>query len=77
MKKESAWQKYKKNIGETRPWHLINLENYVSEEISNKRYSICLDCPELVNFTKQCNKCGCFMYAKTKLKQATCPIGKW
>ena len=77
MKKESAWKKYKKDVGETRPWHLINSKKYISKEISNKRYSICLECPELINLTKQCKKCGCFMYAKTKLENANCPIGKW
>jgi hypothetical protein len=77
MTKESAWKKYKKNLGHARPWHLVNSKNYVSEEISNKRYSICLECPQLINLTKQCKECGCFMYTKTKLENATCPIGKW
>jgi hypothetical protein len=77
MEKESAWQKYKKNLGDTRPWDLIDSKNYVSEEISNKRYSICLKCPELIKLTKQCKKCGCIMNTKTKLEKAICPIGKW
>jgi hypothetical protein len=77
MEKESAWKKYKKNLGDTRPWHLVNLKDYVSEEISNNRYSICMECPELIKLTKQCKKCGCFMAAKTKLEKAACPIGNW
>jgi hypothetical protein len=78
MEKESAWQKYKKNLGDTRPWDLINTKTkWASEELAEKRYSICLECPELIKLTKQCKKCGCFMSAKTKLESAKCPIGKW
>lgn len=50
---------------------------WVSEDISNSRYSICQSCPELIKLTKQCKKCGCFMAVKTKLQLATCPLGKW
>jgi len=74
----TPWQKYKQNLGETRPWDLINpgIER-VDEKTASKRYSICQACPELVKLTKQCKKCGCFMTAKTKLEKATCPLGKW
>ena len=76
--KLSPWQQYKKNLGETRPWDLLNPNpEYVSDEESDKRYSMCLACPELIQATKQCKKCGCFMNKKTKLLKATCPIGKW
>lgn len=50
---------------------------WVDDELYNKRYSICLSCPELINLTKQCKKCGCFMTVKSKMKVATCPLGKW
>lgn len=74
----TPWQKYKQNLGETRPWDLVNPNaDWASEEVSKERYSICLSCPELIKLTKQCKKCGCFMFAKTKLTNATCPLGKW
>lgn len=74
----SAWQKYKQNLGETRPWHLVNPNvSRASEEKSKERYSICQSCPELIKLTKQCKKCGCFMNAKVTLEKATCPLGKW
>lgn len=76
--KKSAWQKYKENLGDTRPWDLINPDTeMLSEKDASIRYSICKECPELIKLTKQCKKCGCFMNAKTKLKMASCPIGKW
>lgn len=74
----TPWQRYKKNLGETRPWDLINPNvEQVSDEVQKTRYDICLSCPELIKLTKQCKKCGCVMPLKTKLKHAECPIGKW
>jgi hypothetical protein len=78
MKDLTPWQKYKQNLGNTRPWDLITeRNNLLSEEESNKRFDICKVCPELIALTSQCKKCGCFMSAKTKLPKAVCPIGKW
>lgn len=78
MEELSAWQKYKQNLGDTRPWDLVNPNTeYVSDDISNSRFEICKSCPELIKLTTQCKKCGCFMKIKTKLDKASCPIGKW
>jgi hypothetical protein len=49
----------------------------ISEEVAEKRFNICKGCPELIQLTKTCKKCGCFMQMKTKLEHAVCPIGKW
>jgi hypothetical protein len=74
----SKWEEWKKNLGETRPWHLLDHSKLVEDEsISDARYEICKACPELIKATKTCKKCGCFMAAKTKLELAVCPIGKW
>ena len=73
----SPWQKYKKNLGETRPWDLLKADNKTTDEIAAERYEICKACPELIKLTKQCKKCGCFMNLKVKLAPAECPIGKW
>jgi hypothetical protein len=75
---ESPYQKWKKNLGETRPWDLVNPEtDWASKEKAKERLDICKSCPELIKLTTQCKKCGCFMTAKTKLEKAVCPIGKW
>jgi len=75
---DSAWERYKKNLGATRPWDLINPKIHaVPVKVSGERLAICLECPELIKLTKQCKKCGCFMVAKTTLPEAECPIGKW
>ncbi len=78
MSDKSLWEKYKDNLGETRPWDLLDPSvERVTEDVAEERYSICLGCPELLKLTKQCKKCGCFMSVKTRLKNASCPIGKW
>ena len=39
MSELSAWQKYKQNLGETRPWDIINPNvNFVSEEVQNSSF---------------------------------------
>jgi hypothetical protein len=76
-KELSPWEQYKKNLGDSRPWHLLDKENYVEKNIAEQRFSICQSCPELIHITNQCKKCGCFMRAKTKLINSQCPLGKW
>jgi hypothetical protein len=60
------------------PMDMVNPDTeWVDEILSNERYSICKACPELIKLTKQCKKCGCFMTVKSKMKLASCPLGKW
>jgi bacterioferritin-associated ferredoxin len=74
----NAWQEYKKKLGTTRPWDLINPNvERASEELAQQRYSICKECPEFIGLTTQCKQCGCLMKSKVKLKPATCPLDKW
>jgi hypothetical protein len=74
----TPWQEYKKKLGTTRPWHMLDPNvPRVEDEESADRYAKCLACPSLIKTTKQCKECGCFMAMKVKLKNATCPLGKW
>jgi hypothetical protein len=74
---KTAWQIWKES-NSVKPWDLINpKQERATEEVSASRYEICNGCEHLLQVTKQCKKCGCFMAAKTKLEKATCPIGKW
>lgn len=74
----SKWSEWKKSQGDARPWHLLDPSKILKDDsIINKRLDICKQCPELIQLTKQCKLCGCFMEMKTKLEIATCPIGKW
>jgi len=74
----SKWEEYKKKLGDTRPWDVLNPNTERSEESSAiERLNICFDCDRFIKVTKQCKECGCFMVLKTKLANAVCPIGKW
>ena len=74
----TPWQRYKKNLGTTRPWQLLNPQvEHADEALQTRRMTICNACPHLINITKQCKKCGCVMPLKTKLNLAECPIQKW
>ena len=54
------------------------MEKFVaSEDVSDARMKICIECPALIHLTKTCSKCGCFMSLKTKLLTAGCPDNKW
>lgn len=74
----SKWEQWKKAVGETRPWHVLDPSRHVNDEkIAEDRLAICKECPELIQLTTQCKQCGCIMSLKTKLAAATCPLGKW
>lgn len=74
----NAWQEYKKKLGETRPWDMLNPNvPRVDDEKSEYRMSICRECDRFIKVTTQCKECGCIMSGKTKLEAATCPLGKW
>lgn len=76
----SEWEKLKEKFkqDDVKPWDILNPNNHnVDEKTFNDRFDLCKKCPELIQLTKQCKKCGCFMIVKTKLEKATCPIGKW
>lgn len=73
----SRWQQYKEKNGVT-PLDMLNPKTKkVTDIIANHRLNTCKGCPELIQATTQCKKCGCFMIAKTKLEAAKCPLGKW
>lgn len=52
-------------------------EGYLSKDQRNARYKTCEACPHFIDQSKRCSECGCFMEAKTWLKGASCPVGKW
>lgn len=61
-----------------RPWDLLNRKlGRVDRQTAAQRLQLCHECPKLVRLTRQCTECGCFMPAKVKLPNASCPLGKW
>ncbi len=62
---------------DVKPWDMFNGTPRATKEEAERRFDICKACPQLVELTSTCKECGCFMYMKTKLEPATCPLGKW
>lgn len=80
MNNKTRWDLYKETVNqkpEARIRDLFNKGNYTEEEMADARMDICNSCDRLIQMTKQCRECGCFMVMKTKLINASCPLGKW
>jgi hypothetical protein len=74
----SRWEQYKRNLGDTRPWDMLNPNiARVDDAEAELRLDLCKVCPEFIAMTTQCKKCGCIMAFKTKLEDASCPLQKW
>ena len=55
--------------------------NYLKKKIVSDdpqaRWETCQACEHFYKPTGTCKECGCFMKLKTKLRAASCPVGKW
>jgi hypothetical protein len=61
-----------------KPWDFLNKNiGRVEQDIAEDRMDVCRSCEHFLKMTGQCKKCGCIMAIKSKLPNATCPIGKW
>jgi hypothetical protein len=60
-----------------KPWDIFSRNKYTDSATAASRLEICGGCEFLFKKTNTCKKCGCFMDLKTKLTNASCPIGKW
>lgn len=47
------------------------------EDLTKERLEICAGCEFFIPDQQRCSKCGCAMAFKTRLRSASCPIGKW
>lgn len=66
------------SIPQSKPQGFVNrVQNATSnwKQNSDFRMKICNTCPHYA--APRCKLCGCFMIAKTKIPQASCPAGKW
>lgn len=57
-------------------WKNYVFPNKQTEELAKKRIKTCLNCQKLTK-KKTCGICGCFMPAKVRNPQSSCPIKKW
>lgn len=53
-------------------------ENFKADPVVREnRLSLCMSCEHLFKPTDSCKKCGCFVKAKTWIKDSKCPLNKW
>ena len=57
-------------------WKHYIFKNPLVETQAKERITICVNC-EHFKPTKVCNICNCFMPAKVRSVNSTCPKGKW
>lgn len=50
-------------------------ENEIPLTLAEQRQAICEPCEFFKAFI--CTECMCFLPIKTRLKSASCPVGKW
>lgn len=53
---------------------------FAEKSVSEKRLQTCLDCSLVwknFHLAEQCSSCMCFVRAKVKLANQSCPVGKW
>lgn len=53
-------------------WFFITNRN---NDLAKKRLDVCVYCPYRVGVT--CGECGCFLQAKTRVPEETCPKNLW
>jgi hypothetical protein len=73
----TVWGEFKKKHGINKPWHIAEAFKIAEQTLADQRYAVCVQCPDFVQITKQCKRCGCFMPLKTKLENSKCPVEKW
>ena len=61
---------------------IIGWKNYIFpnkevEKIATNRMITCLDCEKFKIKERKCGICGCFMPAKVRNVDSTCPLNKW
>jgi hypothetical protein len=51
----------------------------VTDATFNERMNTCQKCTfySSASMSPRCLQCGCFLDAKARLTDATCPLGKW
>lgn len=78
MAEKTPWQKYKEKNNGVTPLDLLNPNSPKSDSsLIETRLKICDGCDKYIQLTKQCRECGCIMPLKTRLVNASCPLGKW
>jgi len=52
-------------------------EKSVTSKEFYRRFAVCQSCEFFISKRKRCQKCGCFIKIKARMRSQKCPIGKW
>ena len=70
--------KFKNRIIELQKNATETVDNFVaSSDLQKERLDICKTCEHFFPPTFSCMKCGCFLKAKTVMKDQNCPKRNW
>ena len=58
-------------------WWLWAMDNKKSRDLMETRMPMCKLCPNRIRVTNTCKECGCFLPAKTRVPDESCPIDLW
>ena len=72
-----GYNKYMDKDKDVTPRHQLNGPPKEQKDIKDIRMDICKTCDFFRPKTQTCQKCGCFMKAKSTIANAKCPVGKW
>ena len=67
----------KKLISIYKGWWLWAIDTKESRDLMETRMPLCNLCPNKIKLTNTCKECGCFLPAKTRVKDEQCPIDLW
>lgn len=70
-----SWSKMIKNLAQDILNHIFSGCKQTSLEEYKKRLEICNKCEFLIK--GRCEKCGCWINLKARMKSVKCPINKW
>jgi hypothetical protein len=58
-------------------WYLYLTSDKKANLLSETRLPVCMHCQHRNKHLNVCNECGCFLPAKTRVKDEQCPHNYW
>jgi len=56
---------------------ILGQAQFSTKEVADARMAVCTTCPNFQKIMRVCSSCGCFLPAKVKFQNSSCPINNW